>query len=65
MSEMRQQMVRSGGYALLATALVLACSLLMAGEEPDRQSAQWAGPSQLSALTGSEDHTPPDLDAGR
>lgn len=65
MSEIRRQIVRSGGYALLAAAFVLACSLLMAGEEMDRQSARWSDPTQFTSLAGSADHSPPDLDAGQ
>lgn len=65
MSEIRRQIARSGGYALLATAFVLGCSLLLAGEEPDRHSAMWSDPTQLTSLTGSADHSPPDLDAGQ
>ena len=65
MSEVRQQIVRSGGYALLATAFVLACSLLMTGEETDRQAARWSDPTQVTSLAGSADHSPPDLDAGQ
>jgi hypothetical protein len=65
MSEIRRHIVRSGGYALLATAFVLGCSLLMTGEETGRQSAQWSGPTQFTSLVGSADHSPPDLDAGQ
>ena len=65
MSEIRRQIVRSGGYALLATAFVLGCSLLLTGEEPDRQSAMWSGQTRLISLNGSADHSPPELDAGQ
>jgi hypothetical protein len=65
MAKMGQQIVRSGGYALLATAFVLACSLLLAGEEPERQAAMWSDATDSPSLTGSADHSPPDFGAGR
>ncbi|MBV9014556.1 MAG: hypothetical protein JO058_02760 [Alphaproteobacteria bacterium] len=65
MSEVPRQIARSGGYALLATAFVLGCSLVLAGEKTDRQSARWSDPTQVTSLTGSADHSPPDLDAGQ
>jgi hypothetical protein len=44
---------------------VLACSLLLAGEEPERQAAMWSDATDSPSLTGSADHSPPDFGAGR
>ena len=64
MNERGRRIVRSGAYALLATAFVLACSLLVP-EEADTRSALRSDPTQLSSFTGSADHDPPDPGAGR
>jgi len=65
MTEMGRRIVRSGAYALLATAFVLVCSLLLPAEEANTRSAVWSDPTQLSSFTGSADHDPPDPGAGR
>jgi hypothetical protein len=69
MNEMGRRIVRSGAYALLATAFVLACSLLVP-EEADTRSALRSDPTQLSSFTGSSlsgsaDQDQPDPGAGR
>jgi hypothetical protein len=65
MIEIGRRIVRSAAYALLATAFVLGCSLLLPAEEADTRSALRSDPSQLSSFTGSGDHDPPDPGAGR
>ena len=69
MNEMGRRIVRSGAYALLATAFVLACSLLVP-EEADTRSALRSDPTQLSSFTGSSlsgsaDQDQPGPGAGR
>jgi hypothetical protein len=64
MTEIGRWIVRSGAYALLATAFVLACSLLVP-EEADTRSALWSDATQLSSFSGSANHDPPDPGAGR
>jgi len=69
MNEIGRRIVRSGAYALLATAFVLACSLLVP-EEADTRSALQSDPTQLSSFTGSSlggstDQDQPDPGAGR
>jgi hypothetical protein len=69
MNEIGRRIVRSGAYALLATAFVLACSLLVP-EEADTRSALRSDAAQLSSFTGSSfsgstDQDPPDPGAGR
>jgi hypothetical protein len=74
MNEIGRRIVRSGAYALLATAFVLACSLLVP-EEADTRSALRSDPTQLSSFTGSSftgssfggstDQDQPDPGAGR
>ena len=70
MTEMGRRIVRSGAYALLATAFVLVCSLLLPAEEANTRSALWSDPTQLSSFTGSSlsgsaDQDQPDPGAGR
>ena len=64
MNEMGRRTVRSGAYALLATAFVLACSLLVP-EEADTRSALRSDLTQLSSFSGSTDQDQPDPGAGR
>jgi hypothetical protein len=65
MTEIGRWIVRSGAYALLATAFVLACSLLVP-EEADTRSALRSDPTQLSSsFSGSTDQDQPDPGAGR
>jgi hypothetical protein len=65
MIEIGRRIVRSGAYALLATAFVLACSLLLPAEEAVTRSAMWSDPTQLQSFSGSTDYYPPDPDAGQ
>jgi len=64
MTEIGRRIVRSGAYALLATAFVLACSLLLPAEEAATRSAMWSGPMQLPS-SGSGDSDAPDPGAGQ
>ena len=70
MHEIGRRIVRSGAYALLAMAFVLACSLLLPAEKANTRSALWSeplgsDPTRLSSFSGSADHDPPDPGAGR
>ena len=65
MTEIGRRIVRSGAYALLATAFVLACSLLLPAEEAVTRSAMWSAPAQLQPFSGSTDYYPPEPDAGQ
>ena len=64
MTEIGRRIVRSGAYALLATAFVLACSLLLPAEEAATRSAMWSDPMQLPS-SGSGDSDAPDPGAGQ
>ena len=50
-----RRMGRSGGYALLAMAFVLGCSLLGAGEGPKTSVARSSDLAEPSSLSGSTD----------
>jgi hypothetical protein len=65
MTEIGRRIVRSGAYALLATAFVLACSLLLPAEEAVTRSAMWSAPAPLQPFSGSTDYYPPEPDAGQ
>jgi hypothetical protein len=65
MIEIGRRMVRSGAYALLATAFVLACSLLLPAEDAATRSAMRSDPTQLQPFSGSTDYYPPEPDAGQ
>jgi hypothetical protein len=65
MSDTGRRIVRSGAYALLATAFVLACSLLLPEEQAGTQTAMQSGPTELPAVAGSTDYHPPEPDAGQ
>jgi hypothetical protein len=65
MSDTGRRIVRSGAYALLATAFVLACSLLLPAEQAGTQTAMRSDPARLPALSGSSDYAPPEPGGGR
>ena len=65
MTEIGRRIGQSGVYALLATAFVLACSLMVASEEPDRQASLRPDAAQLSSFAGSGDRDLPDPGAGQ
>jgi hypothetical protein len=65
MNEIGRQVFRSGAYALLAAAFVLACSLLLPAEEPRTRLASWSDPTQLPAYSGSALYTVPGPGAGQ
>ena len=55
MNDIGRQVFRSGAYALLAAAFVLACSLLMPAEQAGTQMASRFHPADLPALRSGED----------
>ena len=65
MSDTGRRIVRSGAYALLATAFVLASSLLLPDEQAETQTAMQSDPTELPALAGSSDYAPPEPGSGR
>ena len=65
MSDTGRRTVRSGAYALLATAFVLASSLLLPEEQAGTQTAMRSDPAQLQSFSGSTDYYPPEPDAGQ
>jgi hypothetical protein len=65
MNEIGRQVFRSGAYALLAAAFVLACSLLLPAEEGRTQLASRSDSTELTAYSGSTQFTVPEPGAGR
>ena len=59
------RVLRSGAYALLAAAFVLACSLSLPAEEPATRVASWSNPTELPAYSGSTLYTVPEPGAGQ
>jgi hypothetical protein len=64
MNDIGRQVFRSGAYALLAAAFVLACSLLMPAEQAGTQMASRFHPTDLPAYSGSARYTVPEPGAG-
>lgn len=64
MSNLGGRVVRSGAYAVLALAFVLACSLLMPAEQVGMQMASRSHPTDLPAYSGSARYTVPEPGAG-
>ena len=64
MNDIGRQVFRSGAYALLAAALVLACSLSMPAEQAGTQMASRVHPTDLPAYSGSARYTVPEPGAG-
>jgi hypothetical protein len=64
MSNIGGRVVRSGVYAFLALAFVLACSLLMPAEQAGTQMASRYHPTDLPAYSGSARYTVPEPGAG-
>ena len=64
MNDIGRQVFRSGAYALLATAFVLACSLLVPAEQAGTQMASRFHPADLPAYSGSARYTVPEPGAG-
>ena len=65
MNEIGRRVFRSGAYALLAAAFVLACSLLLPAEKADTQLASGYDPTALPAYSGSTLDSLPEPGAGR
>jgi len=64
MNDIGSQVFRSGAYALLAAAFVLACSLSMPAEQAGTQMASRYHPTDLPAYSGSARYTVPEPGAG-
>jgi len=64
MNDIGRQVFRSGAYALLAAAFVLACSLLVPAEQAGTQIASRLHPADLPAYSGSARYTVPEPGAG-
>jgi len=64
MNDIGRQVFRSGAYALLAAAFVLACSLLVPAEQTGTQMASRFHPADLPAYSGSARYTVPEPGAG-
>ena len=64
MNDIGRQVFRSGAYALLAAAFVLAWSLLMPAEQAGTQMASRFHPTDLPAYSGSARYTVPEPGAG-
>lgn len=64
MNDIGRQVFRSGAYALLAAAFVLACSLLMPAEQAGTQMASRFHPTDLPTYSGSARYTVPEPGAG-
>jgi hypothetical protein len=64
MNDIGRQVFRSGAYALLAMAFVLACSLLMPAEQAGTRMASRSHPTDLPAYSGSARYTVPEPGAG-
>ncbi len=64
MNDIGRQVFRSGAYALLAAAFVLACSLLVPAEQAGTQMASRFHPTDLPAYSGSARYTVPEPGAG-
>jgi len=64
MNDIGRQVFRSGAYALLAAAFVLACSLLVPAEQAGTQMASRLHPADLPAYSGSARYTVPEPGAG-
>ena len=64
MNDIGRQVFRSGAYALLAAAFVLACSLLVPAEQAGTQMASRLHPADLPAYYGSARYTVPEPGAG-
>ena len=64
MNDIGRQVFRSGAYALLAAAFVLACSLSMPAEQAGTQMASRFHLTDLPAYSGSARYTVPEPGAG-
>ena len=64
MNDIGRWIVRSGAYALLATALVLVCSLLTPAEQASTRMASRFHPTDLPAYSGSAQYSVPEPGAG-
>ena len=64
MNAMGRRILRSGAYAMLAAAFVLACSLLLPAEEARTQLASRSNATELPAYSGSTPFTVPEPGAG-
>ena len=64
MNDIGRQVFRSGAYALLAAAFVLACSLLVPAEQAGTQMASRLHPADLPTYSGSARYTVPEPGAG-